>query len=36
VRNYAGEVVVQETLRRAREVSVGLRGVEEVEGSLDW
>ena len=31
-----GEVVAEETLRRAREVRVRLRGVEEVRVSLDW
>jgi hypothetical protein len=31
-----GEVVAEETLGRAREVRVRLRGVEEVRVSLDW
>jgi len=31
-----GEVVAEETLRRARKVRVRLRGVEEVRVSLDW
>jgi len=36
VSNYAGKVVAEEMLRRTREVRVRLRGVKEVQVSLDW